>query len=209
MACASSGSATASASARPSSGRSARVDSGASSARTVTVKVEPSPGALSTPTPPCMASARRRTIERPSPVPPKRRVVVLSACTKGWNSRSRCSCVSPMPVSTTRMRSIDGPAFSRLSRTEPCSVNLSALPSRLNRICCRRSGSPITRSGPAAATKATSRIPLAAACGASVSATPSISSTVDSSMLSRSSRPDSILEKSRMSSMIFKSAEAE
>ena len=55
--------------------------------RTVTMKVEPMPGSLKTSTPPCMASARRRTMDRPSPVPPKRRVVELSACTKGWNRR--------------------------------------------------------------------------------------------------------------------------
>jgi len=46
-----------------------------------------------------MASARRRTMDRPRPVPPKRRVVELSACTNGWNSRLRCSSVRPMPVS--------------------------------------------------------------------------------------------------------------
>ena len=39
-------------------------------------------------------------------MPPKRRVVVLSACTNGWNSRSRCSSVRPMPVSATLMQSV-------------------------------------------------------------------------------------------------------
>ena len=94
-----------------------------------------------------MASARRRTMERPSPVPPKRRVVELSACTKGWNRRLCCSSVRPMPVSATLMRSAWPPAVSSDSRTDPVSVNLMALPRRLNRICCRRSGSPVTRSG--------------------------------------------------------------
>jgi hypothetical protein len=129
-----------------------RIAAGAWSSCTVTMKVDPTPGSLRISTPPCMASARRRTMERPRPVPPKRRVVELSACTNGWNSRPRCSSVRPMPVSTTFMRSEAPPALSNDSRTDPVSVNLMALPKRLNRICCRRSGSPITRSGTSAAT---------------------------------------------------------
>ena len=50
------------------------------------------------------AAARRRTIERPRPVPPKRRVVEESACANGWNRRARCSSSSPMPVSRDRER---------------------------------------------------------------------------------------------------------
>jgi hypothetical protein len=68
-----------------------------------TVKVEPTPCVLSTVMSPFISCARRRTIERPSPVPPKRRVVDESACAKGWNRRARCSSESPMPVSATEM----------------------------------------------------------------------------------------------------------
>src|SRR5262249_7740178 len=45
----------------------------------VTVKVEPTRGVLSTLACPPISSARRRTIERPRPVPPYCRVVALSA----------------------------------------------------------------------------------------------------------------------------------
>ncbi len=45
-------------------------EAGAASRTKVTVKVEPSPGALSTATSPPISCASRRTIERPSPVPP-------------------------------------------------------------------------------------------------------------------------------------------
>src|SRR5262249_48700999 len=54
----------------------------------VTVKVEPTPGLLSTPTSPSISSARRRTMERPRPVPPYCRVVALSVWAKGLNSRA-------------------------------------------------------------------------------------------------------------------------
>ena len=74
---------------------------GAACSVNVTVKVEPAFGWLSTAMSPFISCARRRTIERPSPVPPKRRVVDESACAKGWNRRARCSSVRPMPVSVT------------------------------------------------------------------------------------------------------------
>jgi len=51
--------------------------------------------------PPPMISARRLLITNPSPVPPKRRVVVESAWVKGLNSRCCCSGEMPMPVSRT------------------------------------------------------------------------------------------------------------
>jgi hypothetical protein len=48
----------------------------------VAVKVDRLP-ARSTAMSPSIRCARRRTIERPSPVPPYRRVVELSACVNG------------------------------------------------------------------------------------------------------------------------------
>ena len=86
--------------ARPAAGRRGE-SAGAARSASVTVKVEPLPGTLSTVTLPPISSASRRTIERPRPVPPKRRVVEESACANGWNSRRRCSSLRPMPVSVT------------------------------------------------------------------------------------------------------------
>ena len=74
---------------------------GAACSISVTVNVDPTPGLLSTVTSPCISSASRRTIDRPRPVPPNRRVVEESACANGWNRRARCSSSSPMPVSAT------------------------------------------------------------------------------------------------------------
>ena len=63
-----------------------------------------------------------------------------SACANGWNSRACCSSSMPMPVSLHRERRracARPPSGAVLARTmmPPRSVNLSALPSRLNRIC--------------------------------------------------------------------------
>ena len=103
--------AAASAAGRSISGRSISGElAGAAIRVSVTVKVEPAPGVLSTDTSPPISWARRRTIERPRPVPPKRRVVELSAWEKGWNSRACCASFMPMPVSltdsTTRVRAV-------------------------------------------------------------------------------------------------------
>ena len=61
----------------------------------------PSPGRLSTDTPPPISSTSCRQIASPSPVPPKRRVVELSAWVKGRNSAAVWSGDMPMPVSQT------------------------------------------------------------------------------------------------------------
>ncbi len=101
-----------------------------------------------------------------------------------------------------------GPSSST-SRTDPFSVNLMALPSRLNRICRKRTGSPITRSGTSSATDAGERQSLGRCLRQQRLSSPSISSAVESSSRSRSRRPASIFEKSRMSSMILSNEDAE
>ena len=63
------------------------------------MKVEPSPGSLSTVMSPPIIWQKRRLIASPSPVPPYLRVVEASACVKAWNSLAICSGVMPMPVS--------------------------------------------------------------------------------------------------------------
>ena len=82
----------------------------------------------------------------PSPVPPCLRVVDMSACVNGWNSFADCSGVMPMPVSRTENLSCTfspvRSSSSMFSRISPCSVNFTALLTRLVRIWPRRSGSP-------------------------------------------------------------------
>ncbi len=91
---------------RSGSGRRWLIFATAVSARTVNQNVDPSPGTLSTPTSPPISAASFLEMERPSPVPPYCRVVLLSACSKLLNSRAICSSVSPMPVSFTANRSV-------------------------------------------------------------------------------------------------------
>ncbi len=75
----------------------------------VNVKHEPAPGSLVTATCPPMSSTSCRTMESPSPVPPKWRVVDASACSKGSNRREIVSGAMPMPVSRTSNPSRDRP----------------------------------------------------------------------------------------------------
>ena len=70
----------------------------------VTVKVLPFPYSLATVRLPPRASAICRLIDRPSPVPPNRRVIDVSACAKGWKIRSSTSGFTPMPESITPRR---------------------------------------------------------------------------------------------------------
>ena len=114
-------------------------------AEMVTVKVLPWPNWLMTSISPPRALARRREIARPMPVPPKRRVVELSAWVNGWNSPPSVSGEMPMPVSEmancTRPEPGAGSRLRTDTRTPPCSVNLTALPSRFSRICRSLAGS--------------------------------------------------------------------
>ena len=97
--------------------------------------------------------AKRRLMVKPSPVPPKRRVVELSACVKGSKTASSWSGGMPIPVSITSIVSMRGPAVraqaQRPRSPRPLSVNLIALPTRLVTICRTRDGSVRTVSGTA------------------------------------------------------------
>ncbi|CSB80156.1 Uncharacterised protein [Vibrio cholerae] len=70
---------------------------------TLTLKQEPCPTSLCTKTVPFINSAICLTIAKPKPVPPKRRVVCDSACSKGRKIRPNDSCAMPIPVSCTLM----------------------------------------------------------------------------------------------------------
>ncbi len=81
---------------------------------------------LSRPTSPPIKVASSRQIDRPSPLPPKRRVVELSACVNGWNSVARSSALTPMPVSLISMRATAGVRRNRCTSMLPRLVNFSA-----------------------------------------------------------------------------------
>ena len=68
------------------------------------MKVEPSPGLLSTVMSPPIIWQKRLLIASPRPVPPYLRVVEASAWENSWNSLPICSSVIPMPVSVDRDR---------------------------------------------------------------------------------------------------------
>mmetsp|Transcript_42580 Transcript_42580/g.99944 ORF Transcript_42580/g.99944 Transcript_42580/m.99944 type:complete len:258 (+) Transcript_42580:1859-2632(+) len=87
----------------------------------------------------------------PNPVPPYWRVVMApSAWTYGWKSLACPAALMPAPVSiTTKVRARSVLAlFAGIAETlivmEPDSVNLIAFHAKLDRICCTRTGSPMT-----------------------------------------------------------------
>jgi hypothetical protein len=102
-------------------------------------------------TSPLKSLANCRLIVRPNPVPLNLRVIDASAWANGRNSRSNCSGVIPIPVSITSTRSMifGPPAPSSVIRISilPDSVNFTALPSRLTRICLSRNGSLLISCG--------------------------------------------------------------
>ena len=173
---------------------------------TVKRNVLPTPGSLSSQTWPPISSTSRRQMVSPSPVPPCFRVVDESACMKGWNRRAACSFVMPMPVSLMENRSLtfspvrsSSSAFTRIS---PRSVNFTALFTRLVMIWPRRSGSPSSAVGTSSATSTRNSSPLSWAFWAVRVVTEAITSSSEKSVVSMSSFPASILEKSRISLMM-------
>ena len=161
------------------------------------------PGSLSTVTSPPMACTSREEIVRPRPVPPNLREIELSSWEKASKIDPSLSLGMPMPVSSTVNCTALGPLGSaaRLSRstTSPCSVNLIALPIRFTRIWRSRPGSPRTDSGTSASMSHTNSSPFSWARTASVlSVSPTVRPRLKG-MVSISSLPASILEKSRMS----------
>ena len=84
-------------------------------------------------------------------MPPYLRVVDESACENDWKSRPMPSAVRPMPVSRTAKVSSTAPSRGAdavtVSTTSPCSVNFTALASRLSRICRSRVTSPLMAGG--------------------------------------------------------------
>ena len=163
-----------------------------------------------TPILPPINSTSRAQIDSPNPVPPERRLAAPLSCVNFSNTSGIWSAGMPMPVSRIvnwrstlwlpRLRT----AASRLIR--PRSVNLRALPTRLISTWRRRPASARTRDGKAASVEVSSVRCLPAASGRSSVSTSATSAAGSIHDGSRSSRPASIFDRSRMSLMISSSA---
>ena len=163
----------------------------------------PTPNSLLRLTSPPIRSTSWRTMDRPSPVPPKRRVVEASACVKGVNRRASTSGLMPMPVSRTTnctsMRPSSRGAHSTVSCTPPRSVNLTALPSRLTRICRMRVMSPRSRCGTSVSAWMISSSGLLWVSGAIIWPNSRSSSAIWKGTSSSTTSPASILDRSSTS----------
>ena len=117
----------------------------------------------------------------------------------------------PSPVSLTAAVTAIGPSaspttsVSTVSATCPASVNLIALPSRFSRIWRSLVTSPTTMRGVPGRMSPTSSSPFSVALAAISSSAASTHSWRSNVAASRSIRPASIFEKSRMSLMIVSS----
>jgi hypothetical protein len=177
---------------------------------------EPAPSALLTSIVPPIRSTMRLQIARPSPVPPKRRRVDSSACVNGVNSSASVSGVMPMPLSVTRSVRRGGVVGVNSTRTatrpRPCVLaaeNLIALPIRLVSTWRSRVGSDHNCSGICGAMNRLMSTHWLAAIGASALHTLSMTSASTTGVRSSAMRPASIFEKSRMSSMMRSSENAD
>ena len=130
----------------------------------VNQKIEPAPGALITPISPPIISINRLEIAKPKPVPPYCRVVEESAWEKDWKILSWLSESMPMPVSWTwkyRVVCRSVVAIELISSdTPPRSVNLIALPIKLNKIWLNLVGSPCKLLGIVGSIRQLNSIPL-------------------------------------------------
>ena len=110
----------------------------------------------------------------------------------------------PMPVSRTSKRTSTRPAVccncSARRRTQPLSVNLTALDKRLSRACDRRVASPRRRCGRWSASSTSSR-PFWPARSATIAPQRASSASTENTASSSASLPASILDRSRMSLM--------
>ena len=136
---------------------------GASGSLTTKVVPRPSPSLCTSTVPPC-SSTRFFTIDNPSPKPPWMRVVEASACRKRSKTLGKNSDLMPIPESATVISTWEFTRSSRTSTLPSLGVNLIALVSKFQTICCKRVGSPET--GPACGSRTLrSRICLASAAG--------------------------------------------
>ena len=176
----------------------------ASSSRASNQKRLPCPGSLATPTSPPISCARWRVIARPRPVPPKRRVVELSACVKAANSWPSCSGAMPMPVSRTleahahasRSRS---PAASHAQRDPPVLGELHRVAQQVEQRLRQPRRVAAQASGTCRLSSASVQALGARAFGHQRAACATAARRSEKSMCSSSSLPASIFDRSRMS----------
>ena len=173
----------------------------------------PKPSALCTSNCPCISVASRLLIASPRPLPPYKRLVDALAWVKLLKISAWVSSVMPMPVSRTRnsktaCKGSDTVACGKRrtdSTISPVCVNLTALLTRLSKICCRRKASPNIASGMSAGTSSTGSIALWPTPTPITEAVVLSSSCKENGASSRCNSLASILEKSRMSSIrVFK-----
>ena len=173
----------------------------------------PMPARLSTPIRPPIASTRRLQIARPSPEPPNRRRTDPSAWANGRKRIACCEGGMPMPVSRTSKRSRTDPAGAgsraTVTATRPCSVNLSALPTRLSSTWRRRVGSPWTAGRRSPGNSKAKTRPRSTACGFRIDLTSSTRRGTSKSAVSSWTVPASIRETSSTSSMTARSCRPE
>ena len=142
---------------------------------------------------------------RPRPVPPKRRVVEVSACSKAANSWPSLSAAMPMPVSRTAKRRRSPPASWPSSSTRS---TMRAVLGELDRVAQQveqRLRQPrrvaAQRGGHARRRRMPSARPLACARSATRRGVRASSRASEKSVCSSSSLPASIFDRSRMSLM--------
>ena len=131
----------------------------------------PSPGVLRTRISPPSMRVISRLIDRPRPVPPKRRLVVPSACWKASKISRSLSSAMPIPrIAHGDRDRVGGAILARAPRspasssaTSPCSVNLNALESRLRSTCSTRCSSVKTTAGVSGAVVTSSFRPFCSA----------------------------------------------
>ena len=163
----------------------------------------PWPTALVSTSCPPMISIMCRLMARPSPVPPYLRVVDASACENPAKILCWLSGAMPMPESlmaksmwatpsTTRCRCSD-------TTTCPTAVNLTALPPKLFKICCRRKASPSSTAGSVLSMSNSTSMPLVPALVDKITARSRINLLTANGCASSAILPASTLEKSRMS----------
>ena len=101
----------------------------------------------------------------PRPVPPKRRVVLASSCSKGRKMRLMNSGSMPMPVSWTRSIRSSVPSrwsiWRKVTVTSPWLVNFTALERKLMYTWPIRSSSPTTQSAVMPSNRTSPRTSLA------------------------------------------------
>ena len=163
----------------------------------------PSSSALSICSAPPISSTKRLQMDRPRPLPPKRRVVDASACEKPSKIWTRFSAAMPMPLSRTAMRNCMCWAVCsstlNCTTTSPRLVNLMALPPRLISTCCSRMASPTMTGGMRGSTSNSTSIGLGPTLADKITDRSRSSRSMRKGCGSSAILPASILEKSSTS----------